>query len=243
MAYRGQFDPQRDEAYKISRSGIEFFINCPHCFYLDRRLGVKQPSGPPFSLNSAVDHLLKQEFDTHRIKGDAHPLMTAYGIDAIPFTHKDINIWRENFQGVQYLHEETNLLVAGAVDDVWVNPKGELIVVDYKSTSKKDEVNIDADWQMSYKRQMEIYQWLLRRNGFEVSNTGYFVYCNGIKDKQAFDAKLEFKISVIPYIGDDSWIEGKLREIKECLMSEEIPGYSEGCEWCGYQLKMKELRY
>lgn len=58
MAYRGQFDPLKDEAYKISRSGIEFFINCPHCFYLDRRLGVKQPSGPPFSLNSAVNHLL-----------------------------------------------------------------------------------------------------------------------------------------------------------------------------------------
>jgi CRISPR/Cas system-associated exonuclease Cas4 (RecB family) len=241
MPYRGNYNPASEDSYKISRSGIESYIQCPHCFYLGRRLGVKQPSGPPFSLNSAVDHLLKQEFDMHRAKGDAHPLMTAYGIDAIPFTHKDIDVWRANFQGVHHLHEETNLYVHGAIDDVWINPKGELIVVDYKSTSKKDEVNIDADWQMSYKRQMEVYQWLLRNNDFEVSDTGYFVYCNGIKDKEAFDAKLEFTIKLIPYTGSEDWIDDTLVSIKECLESDEIPAYSEGCEWCGYQREVKEL--
>ena len=235
MPYRGKYDPNNLDRYKISRSSIESFIRCPHCFYLDRKLGIKQPSGPPFSLNSAVDHLLKQEFDIHRAKGEAHPLMTAYGIDAIPYTHPDMDIWRANFQGVQYLHEPTNLYISGAVDDVWINPQEELIVVDYKSTSKNDEVNIDADWQMGYKRQMEVYQWLLRHNGFKVSNTGYFVYCNGIKDKEAFDAKLEFKISVIPYTGNDDWVESTISEIKKCLDSDVIPEYSEGCEWCEYQ--------
>ena len=66
MPYRGKYDPNNLDRYKISRSSIESFIRCPHCFYLDRKLGIKQPSGPPFSLNSAVDHLLKQEFDIHR---------------------------------------------------------------------------------------------------------------------------------------------------------------------------------
>jgi 2-isopropylmalate synthase len=37
--------------------------------------------------------------------------------------------------------------------------------------------DLDQEWQDSYKRQMDVYQWLLRQNGLKVSNTGYFVYC------------------------------------------------------------------
>ena len=152
-----------------------------------------------------------------------------------------IYTWRANFEGIQYLHKKTNLYITGAIDDVWINPKGELIVVDYKATSKTDEVNIDADWQMGYKRQMEVYQWLLRKNGFKVSNTGYFVYCNGRKDEVAFDGKLEFDIKLIAYKGKDGWIEGALKEIKKCLENEKIPPYTEGCEWCEYQKGILEL--
>ena len=107
-----------------------------------------------------MDHLLKKEFDVHRAKGSAHPLMTAYGIDAVPFDHPEMDKWRENFVGVQFLHRPTNFLVTGAVDDVWKSNNGKLIVVDYKSTSKDGEVGIEAEWQGGYKRQMEIYQWL-----------------------------------------------------------------------------------
>src|SRR5687768_18339188 len=73
---------------------------------------------------------------------------------------------------------------------MWINHQGEYIVVDYKATSKDGEVTLDADWQIGYKRQMEIYQWLFRKSGFRVSNTGYFVYCNGNTDKEAFDGRL-----------------------------------------------------
>jgi len=124
--------------------------------------------------------------------------------------------------------------LTGGVDDVWVNPKGELIIVDYKSTSKKEEVNLDADWQIEYKRQMEIYQWLFRKNDFAVSKTGYFVYCNGVTDKEAFDGKLEFDIKIIPYTGDDSWIEGTIFEIKKCLDGE-MPEAHPDCDYCNYR--------
>ncbi len=238
MPYKGVYKTDSEDSYKISRTGIELYVKCPRCFYLDKKLGIKRPSSPPYSLNSAVDHLLKLEFDAHRVKGKTHPLMKKYGIDAIPYSHKDIDIWRANFTGVQYLHPKTNLYIYGAIDDVWVNPIGELHVVDYKSTAKDTEVNLDSEWQMGYKRQMEVYQWLLRRNEFKVSNTGYFVYCNGIKDKEAFDAKLEFKIKVIPYVGNDNWIEPTLLNIKSCLNSDKVPEYSSECEWCEYQEKM-----
>ncbi len=229
------------EPYKVSRSGIELFVECPKCFYLDKRLGIARPQGPAFTINTAVDTLLKKEFDAHRAKGVAHPFMKAYGIDAVPFAHEMLDEWRENFKGIQYLHEPTGLKVAGAVDDIWVNKKGELIIADYKATAKKEEVTLDADWQMSYKRQMEVYQWLLRRLGFKVSSTGYFVYCNGRTDRAAFDGKVEFDVKIIPYTGDDSWVEPILPEIKKCLEGKKVPKAPKDCEYCGYVAARAEL--
>lgn len=232
---RGIYKPGADEPFKLSRSKIDLFTECPRCFYLDRRLGVGRPPGFPFNLNSAVDHLLKKEFDVHRADKSTHPLMKAYGLtDVVPFAHKNMDTWRENFVGIQFVHEPTHILVTGAVDDVWVNKNGELHIVDYKSTAKDSEVNLDADWQDGYKRQMEVYQWLFRQNGFKVSDTGYFVYANGKRDRKAFDAKLEFDIKLIPYTGSDNWIEPTLEKIKACLESDSIPPASKSCDYCNY---------
>ena len=237
---RGLYEPRKNSAnggraFKLSRSKIDLFLNCPRCFYYDRRLGVGRPPGYPFSLNSAVDALLKREFDSYRIKGAKHPLIEKYGIDARPAAHNDLDKWRNNFTGVQYLHKPTNLLVFGAIDDLWQNSKGEYIVVDYKATAKAEEIReLDKDWQEGYKRQMEVYQWLLRQNGYKVSDTGYFVYCNGIANAKAFDQKLEFRINLIPYKGDDGWVEKTIFEIYKCLNSDKIPEASPDCDYCNY---------
>lgn len=232
---KGLYDPQSQVPFKLSRSKIDLFIECPRCFYYDRKLGVGRPPGFPFSLNSAVDHLLKLEFDIHRVAGTRHPLIEKYGVDARPVAHKDLAAWRTNFTGVQYLHPQTNFLVTGAIDDLWENSAGEYIVVDYKATSKEGEITaLDQDWHAGYKRQMEVYQWLLRQNGHRVSNTGYFVYCNGQKDRKAFDGKLEFAVTLIAYTGDDSWIENTLTLAKNCLDDDEIPKMYSECDYCRY---------
>jgi len=236
------YDPASKATFRLSRSKIDLFLNCPRCFYLDRRLGVGQPPGYPFSLNSAVDHLLKKEFDIHRAAGTPHPLMKSYGLDAVPLAHEKMNEWRDALRGgITYAIPDTNLVVTGGVDDVWVSPKGEYIIVDYKATSKDGEVNLDAEWQIGYKRQMEIYQWLFRRNDFLVSKTGFFVYCNGDTDKEAFDGKLEFSIKLIPYDGDDSWVEGAIRNSHACLSSETIPQSGTDCDYCKYRFAAKEV--
>jgi CRISPR/Cas system-associated exonuclease Cas4 (RecB family) len=221
--------------WKLSRSKIDLFLQCPRCFYLDNKLGVKRPASFPFNLNSAVDALLKKEFDIHRKEGTPHPLMENYGIDAIPFAHEKLDEWRHNFTGVQYRSPDLNFTVSGAVDDLWINPKGEIVVVDYKATSKEGEVSLDAAWQIGYKRQMEVYQWLLIKNGFEVSKTGYFVYCNADADKESFDGKLEFDIKIIPYEGDPSWIDETLANIHRALGSDVIPEASTDCDYCRYR--------
>lgn len=228
--------------WRLSRSKIDLFVSCPRCFYIDNRLGTARPPGFPFNLNSAVDKLLKKEFDLHRAKATAHPLMKEYGLDAVPYQHEKMDEWRDALRGgITYKHPATGLLVCGGVDDVWVNPAGELIIVDYKATSKEGEVSLDADWQDGYKRQMEIYQWLFRKNNFKVSETGYFVYCNGDTDKEAFDAKLEFDIKLIPYKGDPSWVEQTLLDAKACLDAEKLPRAGAACDYCTYRRATQEV--
>ena len=239
----GVFDPSSDAPYKVSRSKIDLFSECPRCAFLDMKFGVKRPSGPAFTLNVAVDELLKREFDIHRENQTTHPLLKAYGLDAVPYRDPRLDEWRDSLRrGISYLHAPTNIFVRGGVDDVWVTPTGELIIVDYKATAKKVGPSTEDDLYDSYKRQMEIYQWLFRKNDFIVHPAGYFLYVNGKTDAEAFDAKLEFDVKLIPYAGSDAWIEPTLERMKEMLLSDEIPEYGRGtafggkdCEYCTYR--------
>jgi CRISPR/Cas system-associated exonuclease Cas4 (RecB family) len=232
------YQPGDREPFAISRSKIDLFLECPRCFYLDRRLGLGRPSMPGFALNSAVDALLKNEFDLLRKNGERHELMVRYGIDAIPFSHPDLPIWRDDiyhYEGASIIHEPTNLKICGIIDDVWINKKEELLIVDYKSTSTSAEISLDDEYKQGYKKQMEIYQWIFRKMGFTVNNTGYFVYANAGKNRPKFDARLEFELQIIPHEGDDSWVEPTIYKMKECLDSDKIPDPDPECEFCQYR--------
>ncbi len=238
MAAKKLFDPASDKPFALSRSKVELFMDCARCFYLDRRLGIARPAGFPFNLNSAVDALLKTEFDRYRAQGAPHPLITAAGIDAVPHPHPQLADWRNNFRGVRTVHEQSNFELFGAIDDLWRDRvTDEFIVVDYKATSKTTEVSLDADWQITYKRQMEFYQWLLRRQGLAVARRGWFVYCNGRRDLPAFGGRLEFTIKLLPYEGNDGWVEKTLAAIRKTLSADAPPSNSGVCEYCDFAEK------
>lgn len=242
MYYRGKYKIEEDRFFKLSRSKVESFINCKRCFFIDRKFGISQPPGFPFNLNSAVDNLLKNEFDYYRKLGKSHPYIKTIGKNIIPFQHESLDKWRQNFTGVSYDHGELKFHLFGAIDDLWIDlDKDELIVVDYKSTSKSSEINLDADWQIGYKRQMEFYQYLLRKNDLKVSDTGYFVYCNGVRDKEKFNDVLEFNTSLIPYVGSTEWIEPVLHEIHSLLNQDKVPEFNFECEYCKYQINTKNV--
>jgi len=227
--------------WKLSRSKIDLFKECPRCFYLDNKRGTKRVPGFPFALNSAVDHLLKQEFDAHRVRGEQHPLQKEYGLSLRPVAHDELDEWRRNFGGVRHHHESTGFTVTGAIDDLWIDEKGANYVVDYKATAKEQPVTaLDKDWHSGYKRQMEVYQWLLRQNGLNVSDTGYFVYCTGTLDREAFDKRLDFTVNLIAYTGNAEWVEGTLSDIHSCLSADTIPSASPRCDWCSYRSAMSQ---
>lgn len=213
---------------KLSRSKLELFLDCPRCFWLDMNKGVKRPPPAPYTINSSIDALLKQEFDAHRENGTAHYLIKKYNIEAIPYKCEQIDAWRHNFTGIQFKHKPTDFLVFGAVDDIWVNPQGELIVVDYKSTGAKEYKIYDA-----YRRQMEVYQWLLAQNGYKVSGIGYFLFAKVNKSSGFAEGKLSFDLFIEPLKGDIRWIENSLFDARKALDGE-IPAPKQGCLYCQF---------
>ena len=234
------FVKNASDPFPLSRVKLEGFINCPRCFYLDRKLGIPPPSTIPFNLNNAVDNLMKKDFQTHRIAGTVPPIVKAAGLHAIPFNDPIFEPWTDYHKGLRYLLSDINVSFYGALDDVWVEDD-KMIVVDYKATSSDHAISLDDPWKIAYKHQVEMYQWLLKQNGYQVSDSAYFVYTNALKSADKFEDILTFETKLIEYKGNTDWVEPMIRKAYLCLCSDVIPEASTTCELCKYAAKVKEL--
>jgi hypothetical protein len=141
-----------------------------------------------------------------------------------------------------WVHQPTQILVGGGLDDVLMNTDtGELHIVDFKSTSNQAKEpkppNLYGHWKGAYKRQMDIYIWVLRGMGFAVSDVGYFVYVDGLHvgidgmiDSNTDTATMTFATSILPYQSSTAWIEPALVDIAALLRSSQCPAHAEKCE-------------
>ena len=242
--HRVKFDPARDEPFEVSRSQIESYLRCPACYWMVRKKGIKFPGMPGFLLNTATDTLLKKDFDKYREIQKPHPFMERNGLGhLVPFKHDDFDTWTKSLQlGLRTFYEPANLIVGGGLDDVWHDQKtDQIFVVDYKSTAGRrneegnalEKITLVGTYKEAYRRQMDMYQWILRQNGFNVSNTGYFVYVNG--DQHFEDGMLEvscdkanmrFDVQLIEYEGNDNWVPKAIEDLKACLSSDICPDHA-----------------
>ena len=205
-------------------------------------------------LNQAVDTLLKKEFDSYRDQDTQHPWQIYYKIGAKPYQHPKLATWRHNFKGVRFSVKPLNFEIFGAVDDLWQDLKTDQIyVVDYKATVKEEpikELFPTGGWHDQYRRQMEIYQWLLAKNNLPVANKSYFVFANGddqadnflVKPIKATVGKLDFAITIFDYQSTDfSWVDDCLKQIKQCLDSSQMPNRNRDCKYCLYATSRVKL--
>lgn len=239
MAFRKNniYKYESGKTFKLSRSGIDSFLTCQRCFYLNKVGNILDIGIPAFTLNIAHDELMKKELDIYRKKGEPHPYMVSLKRNLIPFEHEDMEDWRNNRKGIQYHHQQTDLIITGSVDDVWIDTDTqELVIVEYKSTSTPKEIDLNdgTRWKEQYKRQIDIYQWLFKVNGFKVADDSVFLYSNGIKASKKFNDVMKFKTYVLEYKGSTEWVEDKIFEIKQVLDQKDIPDGSDGCDTCSY---------
>ena len=225
--------------HQLSWSKVNLFLQCPRCFYKEQVLKKKRPGADPdfFSLNNAVDSLLKNEFDEYRKQKKAHPIMTQYNIEAIPFMHELLPNWRSyKTGGIRFCDYINNVELFGVIDDIWINLQHELIIVDYKATARQGSVvlNLNYNWNITNKRQASFYAYLFKKHGYQINNTGYFIYSIANTDKSTFNEKLEFEMRVLPYQIDYSWIEKAIQDIRNCLDQEFVPAPKYDCNYCNF---------
>jgi hypothetical protein len=224
----------------FSRSKLELYVECARCFYDEVVYGLRRVSGPAFTLNIAVDALFKREFDHYRALGQPHPLFATVGLDAVPLQDERLERWRNAFKGARYTCATTGWSLTGGLDDVWQAPDGTVYVADYKATAKDAEVTAEGLYP-GYRRQMEIYQWLLQAEGCTVSDTAWFVYANGVGALDRFDDRLTFRTKLVRYDGDRSWVPGAFIEAVQLVESRRRPLPAEACSWCRYAAMKRAL--
>jgi len=210
---------------KISPSSINLMLDCPRCFWLQIVKKIKRPETPFPSLPSGMDKILKEHFDRFMEKATLPPELKEQ--DCVKgcklFNDKEkLKIWRNNFKGIEYKNEENDVLLHGAVDNLLVKD-GKLIVLDYKTRG----FPLKEDTHEHYQVQLDLYNFLLRKNNYETEDYSYllFYYPNKVLEtgEVIFDTKL-IKMKVDIKNAERIWSEA----LK--LLNSACP--SKSCEWC-----------
>ena len=210
---------------QLSPNSLNLFLECPHCFWLEKSQGIKRPPPYPYALNQAVDTLLKKEFDGYRAKGEVHPLILAHNAQAKLFSNqKLLDQWRSNFAGIRFYDPDLDATLFGAVDDILEFSDGKLAALDYKSTGSK-VANVYDRFQI----QMDIYTHLLEKNGFKTPRKGYLAFY--IVDKEnGFNDKLPFKKELHEIETNPSDVPDLFQDAVSVLRKTSPPPHSPDCK-------------
>ena len=212
------------KAINLSPNSLNLYLECQACFYLDKNLGIRRPPPYPYALNSAVDALLKEEFDSYRKRGEVHPLIESNIKDARLFANQRLlDQWRDNFQGIRYYDTELKASLFGAVDDVLEFKDGSLAALDYKSTGSK-VANVYDRFQL----QLDTYTFLLEKNKYKTKRKGYLAFY--VVDKEnGFVDRLPFRKKVVEIETNPSDVYDIFKDAVALLKDNKIPKHSEDC--------------
>ena len=224
--------PGKFSSIKLSRSSLKLFQDCPRCFWLDLHHKARRPPGFPYTLSIAVDFLVKQEFDKYRRQGTLPPVLARHIKDATLYDGPELPQWRDNFKGVQHFDEDLNAMLYGAVDDVLKFADGSLAVIDYKSSGAR-EIKIYDDYQ----KQMDIYSYILARNGFQTHPEAYFVFYQVDKSGGGFQNALPFIEQLKAIKVDKSWVGDVFEQAVMVARRDTPPDLETPCEHCIYVQK------
>ncbi len=216
--------------FKLSPTKLAILEDCPRCFWLDVVKGIERPRGAFPSLPSGVDKLLKEHFDRFRDRDDLPPELKEHNINANLFADRALlKKWRNNFGGIEYYDKEHDVLLHSAVDNI-LEKDGKLIVLDYKTRG----FALKEDTSKHYQNQLDIYNFLLRKNGFQTHDYAYLLFYvpAGILETGEFI----FKTDLVEMKIDVSSAESLFKRSEEIIKSG-MPDPDSTCEYCGWAKK------
>ena len=189
-------------------------------------MGIKRPAPFPYTLNQAVDKLLKEEFDYYRKRGEVPSLILENKIPASLFSNQELlNQWRTDAVGIRYYDEKLDAVLFGTLDDVLEFKNGKFAPLDYKTTGSDDPEIYDR-----FQLQMDVYTFLLEKNGFPTLRKGFLAFYvvdrnNGFKDR------LPFKKKIVSIDTNPSDIPELFGDAVRLLRQKNLPTHSVDCKY------------
>ena len=157
--------------YKFSPSSLSLLKECPRCFWLHFNKEIKRPDSIFPSLPSGMDRILKAHFDSFRDKGILPPELEKLNGSVKLFENVELlKVWRNNLKGIQWIDENGNIF-RGAIDNI-LKKGDKLIVLDYKTRGYP----LKEDTADHYQDQLDIYNFLLRKNNYETEDYAYLLF-------------------------------------------------------------------
>lgn len=216
-------------AYKFSPSTLNLLKDCPRCFWLQFREGIKRPRGIFPSLPSGMDKILKVHFDAFRDRGQLPPELAEFDRDVKLFDNAELlDEWRNNFRGIQWEDPEGNRL-RGAVDNI-LQKGDKLIVLDYKTRGYP----LKEDTAGHYQDQMNLYNFLLRKNKYKTENYAYLLFYH--PDKVGKKGDIAFHTDLVKMKTSVKDAEKVFNEAL-ALLEGDMPEHAEDCEYCKWAKK------
>lgn len=209
--------------YKLSASTLQLLKECPRCFWLHFNKGIRRPDSIFPSLPAGMDRQLKLYFDFFMKRNQLPPELRMLK-QIKPFNNIELlNQWRNNFAGVKYQDKKGNIL-RGAVDNL-LQFHDKLIVLDFKTRGyplKDGTANY-------YQDQMDIYNFLIRKNGYETEDYAYllFYHPNKINENGEFKFKTDLVKRPINVSNAKALFNRALK-----VLDNEIPNPTEECGYC-----------
>ncbi|MBI4399927.1 PD-(D/E)XK nuclease family protein [Candidatus Micrarchaeota archaeon] len=201
-------------AYVLSHSKLKILEECPKCFWLSVVKNVTRPSIPSATILIKLDNIIKKYFDEHRNEGKLPPI-----IDEVI----DCRL-AKNIPTTLYSKEDENIVLMGILDECLEFNDGTIAVLDHKTSSMPPKRVHPV-----YKLQLDIYMYLLERNGYKTANKAFLAYYypnyselhNGLKIKCKIMEIIPDKLKVIEVLG----------RAKEVLNGP-MPNSGKDCKFC-----------
>jgi hypothetical protein len=136
-----------------------------------------------------------------------------------------LNVWRNNFRGIQWTDKKGNLF-RGAVDNILVKGK-KLIVLDYKTRGYP----LKEDTHEHYQDQMDIYNFLLRKNDYQTEDYTYLLFYHPNKVHENGDVDFHADLVKIKVNIDNA---KKIFKKAVDVLEGELPAPYDECDFCSW---------
>lgn len=207
----------------IAPSTLNIFVECPRCFYLHMRYGIKRPRGPMPSITTGLDLIIKEYFNYYRNIGELPPFLEG----------KIKGKLIEKLNKSYYYDIDEEFKLWGKLDECIVDEEKRYIPLDHKTRgSSPGEVH------HTYVLQMEIYTLLLKNNGYKTADFAYLVYYSPEASK--IHNGISFKFDVKKIDVDLGHAEKVIYDAIECLKKDTLPESNENCEYCKWINNVKK---